>query len=341
MNNLIAVQKKIIPQAIELMEKRYIILRQISISQPIGRRLLSTLLNMSERTTRTEIEFLKEQRLIEIAISGMTLTDEGKDILEKLDLVMSEVLGISELETKLKEKLGIKNVAISKNVNETEEGISKGVAKTAAAYLMKILKPNDVIAVAGGTTMRELSLSVDKDNEYIDVTVLPTRGSVGLDIDIQANSIAALLAKNLGAKVEYLYIPDELDGDARETLMSIPDVKHTLDQLKKTDKILFSVGRADVMAKRRGTSSEGIDRLLQNGAIGEAFGYYFDKNGEIVTKLNTVGIDIDMYKNAKEPIAIFAGDDKVDAFMALYKMNRNLTLVTDEASAKQILNRLV
>ena len=40
MKNLIEVQKKIIPQAIDLMEKRYAILRQINISQPIGRRML-------------------------------------------------------------------------------------------------------------------------------------------------------------------------------------------------------------------------------------------------------------------------------------------------------------
>ncbi len=34
MRNLIEIQKKLIPNAIELMEKRYIILRQISLSQP-------------------------------------------------------------------------------------------------------------------------------------------------------------------------------------------------------------------------------------------------------------------------------------------------------------------
>ncbi|MGL5642064.1 MAG: sugar-binding transcriptional regulator, partial [Paraclostridium sp.] len=40
MNNLIDMQKKLIPQVIELMERRYSILRQISLSEPIGRRTL-------------------------------------------------------------------------------------------------------------------------------------------------------------------------------------------------------------------------------------------------------------------------------------------------------------
>src|SRR3712207_4977204 len=87
MNNIIEIQKKIIPQAIELMEKRYAVLRQISISQPIGRRMLANVLNLSERTTRTEVDFLKSQNMIDIAVSGMTITDEGRKVLEGLELV--------------------------------------------------------------------------------------------------------------------------------------------------------------------------------------------------------------------------------------------------------------
>lgn len=344
MNSLIEVQKKIIPQAIELMEKRYAILRQISISQPIGRRMLSNILDLSERTTRTEIDFLKEKKFIDIAVSGMTITDEGKEILEKLDSVMGEIMGISDLEIKLRDKLGINYVVISKNVNESKDMITDGVAKSAAKYILKNLNPHDKIAIAGGTTMRQVAYNLKSDKayevDYSNLIVMPTRGSVGSDIEIQANSIAASFAKNLGAQVEFLYVPDELDGSARETLMSIPDVKRTLDHLRVSDKVIFSIGRADVMAKRRGMSYEDIEKLKAKGAIGEAFGYYFDKNGEIVMKLNTVGIDIDMYKNAKDSIVVFAGSDKVDSFLALYKLNKNLTLITDEDSAKEILNKL-
>ncbi|WP_101773350.1 sugar-binding transcriptional regulator [Peptostreptococcus faecalis] len=340
MDELIEVQKKIIPHAIELMEKRYAILRQISISQPIGRRMLSVLLDISERTTRTEIDFLKEQNLIEIAGSGMTITEEGKDVLKKLDQVMIEVMGISVLQQSLKEKLGIKNIAISKNINETKEGISKGVAKCAADYILKVLKPEDIVAIAGGTTMRDIAENIKSETRYGEVTVLPTRGSVGLDIDIQANNIAALLAKNLGAKVEFLYVPDQVEDSARETIMNIPDVKNTIEDLKLADKMILSVGRADVMAKRRAMSQEDIKKLKDGGAIAEAFGYYFDKDGNIVMKLNTIGIDIEMYKNSKNPIVVFSGQDKVDSFLAMYKINKNLTLITDENSAREILNKI-
>lgn len=340
MDNLIEIQRKIIPQAIDLMEKRYAILRQISVSEPIGRRMLSNILDISERATRTEVDFLKSQNLVDIAISGMTITDEGRYVLEQLDSIMSEVLGISELEQELKKVLGIKNVVISKNINENEEDIAKGVAKTASDYLIRKIKSNDKIAIAGGTTMRDLANSVKVEKAYSKITVLPTRGSVGLDLDLQANSIAALLAKNLGSKVEYLYVPDRLEGKAKEALVEIPDIKNTLIDLKKADKTFISFGRADVMAKRRGMSDKEIDELLKNGAVSEAFGYYFDIDGNVVMKLNTVGIDLDIYKNSKDAILVFSGKEKIDAFISINNVSNNYTLITDEQSAREILEKI-
>lgn len=336
MTNIIDVQKKIIPQAIEQMKKRYLILRQISIDEPIGRRNLSSILDISERIARSEVDFLKDQGLVDISTTGVTITESGKTILEDLEIVMNDIMGISDLEKRLKEKLGIKYVAISKGVSDTED-ILKAVAKRAARYLLDNIEANDKIAIAGGNTMREIALSINTQNKYEGVTALPTRGSVGADIDIQANSVAALLAKNLGSKVEFLYVPDDLDGSARESLMSVPDIKKTIDDLKLSNKIFFSVGRADVMSKRRGMKDEDIKFLSDNGAIGEAFGYYFDKDGKVVLKLNTCGVDIDMFKASKNSVVVFAGNDKVDAFLALHKINKNISLITDEQSAKEIL----
>ena len=71
MKDLLKIQQKLIPQVIELMERRYSILRQISLSEPVGRRTLSNILDISERVVRSETEFLKEQGLIDVAVSGM------------------------------------------------------------------------------------------------------------------------------------------------------------------------------------------------------------------------------------------------------------------------------
>ena len=299
--------------------------------------MLSSVLNLSERTTRTEIDFLKEQKFINIDVSGMTITSLGKELLDSLELVMGEIMGISDMQTKLKDLLGIKDVVIAKRVGDDN---IKSVAKSAAEYIIKNIEDKDIIAVAGGTTMREIAENIESVKSFDKVRMLPTRGSVGGDIDLQANSIAAMMAKKLGSQVEFLYIPDTLDGSAREAILSVPDIKHTLDYLKDADKIFFSIGRADVMALRRGMSADDLDLLKRKKAVGEAFGYYFDKDGNIVLKLNTVGIDIDMYKRAKDASLVFSGKEKVEAFLAMYNLNRNLNLITDEECAKELISRL-
>ena len=337
MRNLIELQKKLIPQAIELMERRYSILRQISLSQPIGRRSLSNYLNISERVARTETEFLKEQGLIDVAVSGMTVTEEGEELLEKLKDIMVDIMGISNLQERVKEKLGIKKVIIVPGSCEKNGTLLKDVAKEGAEYFLEILKDGNTVAVTGGTTMLEFSEHIKVDRKYNETLVIPARGSMGTDVETQSNSIVAKIGKNLHSEYELLHIPDELDENAMKTLTQIPEIKKTLDHIADTDILVFSIGRADVMVERRNLTEEQKKIILDNHAVGEAFGHYFDKEGNVVYKLNTVGIDFETYKNIKENILIFAGDEKVEAFMAVSEINKNLVLITDEQSAYKIL----
>ncbi|WP_300280400.1 sugar-binding transcriptional regulator [Peptacetobacter sp.] len=337
MKNLIEIQKKLIPHAIELMERRYIILRQISLSQPIGRRSLSNRLGISERVTRTETEFLKEQGLICVAVSGMTITEEGEELLLQLKDIMVDIMGITNLQNKVREKLGIKKVIVVPRSCEDNEAILKDVAKEGSEYFLDILKNGNKISITGGTTMLEFADSVKTEKKYKDTLVLPARGSMGTDVDTQSNSVTARLGKNIHSEYELLHIPDELDESAIKTLSQIPEIDRTLKHISETDILVFSIGRADVMANRRNLDENQKKIIIENGAVGEAFGHYFDKNGDLVYKLNTVGIDLETYKKVKENILIFAGVEKVEAFMAVSEINKNLVLITDEQSAQKIL----
>jgi central glycolytic genes regulator len=90
------------------------------------------------------------------------------------------------------------------------------------------------------------------------------------------------------------------------------------------------------MANRRVLAQEEIDDILSKGAVAESFGYYFNKDGEIVHEISTIGIDLDIFKNLKNVIAVAGGVDKADAIIAISKVNPNLVLVTDERTAKKI-----
>lgn len=340
MENLLKIQKKLIPQAIELMERRYSILRQISLSEPIGRRTLSSILEISERIVRSETEFLKEQGLIYVAISGMTITDEGELLLDELKDIMKDLMGLSQLQDKVKEKLGIKKVILVPGSFEKNNSLLKDVAKYGAEYFLNTLKDGDTVSLTGGSTMLEFANCIKSDKKYNQVTVVPARGSMGKDVQMQSNNIVSIVSNKLNSQYKLLNIPDELGEKAMKTLIKEPEIKRTLDYIEKTNVLVFGIGRADEMAKRRKLPSERIKEINSKGAVGEAFGYYFNKNGDIVYKLNTVGIDLDAFRNGRETIAIFAGARKAEAFIAISKINKNIALVTDEESAYRILELL-
>ncbi|MDU6249563.1 MAG: sugar-binding domain-containing protein, partial [Paeniclostridium sordellii] len=282
MNKLIDMQKKLIPQVVELMERRYSILRQISLSEPIGRRTLSNMLDISERIIRSETEVLKEQNLINVAGSGMTVTEEGSELLDELKDVMNDVMGLSKLQQRVKEKLGIKKVIVVPGNFEKNESLLKDVAKSGAEYFLSILKDSNVVSVTGGSTMLEFASSLKSDKKYNQTTIVPARGGVGKDVETQSNNIVAILGKKLGAHYKLLNVPDELGVEAMKTLSLEPEINKTLNYIVNTDILVFGIGRADEMAKRRKLPKSQVEEILSKGAVGEAFGYYFNKNGEIV-----------------------------------------------------------
>ncbi len=188
--------------------------------------------------------------------------------------------------------------------------------------------------------MLEFSNVIKTDKRYPNSTIVPARGSMGTDVEMQSNNIVASISKKLHSNCKLLHIPDELDESAMKTLSQVPEIKTTLEYIKRTDILVFSIGRADVMAKRRKLPEDKVDEILSKNAVGEAFGYYFNKDGEIVYKLNTVGIDLETVKQVKETIAIFAGTEKVEALLAISNMHKNMVLVTDEESAYKILSLL-
>ena len=267
----------------------------------------------------------------------MKITEKGKDLLEDLREVMDSVMGISNLEMKIKNSLGIKDVVVAPGNYDENTTLIKDIANYAADYFLDNLKEDDVVAITGGTTMREFSEAVKTAKTYKDVTVVPARGSFGQDVDTQSNSIASSLSKTLKSHLELLTIPDELVEEAKEPLMRIPGIKNAIEAIKRTSVLVFSIGRADVMAERRNLSDESKKILKDSNAVGEAFGYYFNRNGEIILKLSTVGIDLDLYNKINRNILVFAGSQKVEAFMAISEINKNFVLVTDENTAREIL----
>jgi len=170
--------------------------------------------------------------------------------------------------------------------------------------------------------------------------ILPARGGLGRKSDYQANTLVEKLAEKLNCHYKLLYTPDWISEEAKTTLLKEPEIKEIVSMLEKLDILIFGIARADVMAKRRQLDDASITDIAYKEAVAEAFGYYFDKEGNIVHEITTIGVELEKLNQVKELIAVAGGVDKAEAIAAVCKINRNLVLVTDEEVAKKILNNI-
>ncbi len=339
MNNFLKIQQKIIPEATALLERRYNILRTIFIHQPIGRRTLSLKLDLGERLVRSDLDFLKSLDFIHVSIPGVSLTEDGMNMLNNLREFVSEIKGLDHIEQVLMKELGYKKIIVVPGDSDEDENVQREIGSVAALYLSSVIRHGDTIALTGGSTIKEIVRSFPR-MDFKDALIVPARGSLGRIIDIQSNNLVAALAEKLGAPYKLLNIPDNLSTESFEVLLKEKEIKEVVEQIKKAQILILGIGRADKMAERRGLSSEEISSLLSQGAVGEAFGTYFGKEGKVVKKISSVGVSLDDFNYVEHVIAATGGSSKAEAIEAVRLKNKNAVLITDEGAARKIVTIL-
>lgn len=336
---ILKLQMKIVPELVDVLEKRYNILRTIYYKQPIGRRILANDLNLGERIVRTEINFLKVQGLIEINTPGMTVTKSGEEIVNKLKDFIHEIKGLSDIENKVRELLHLKKVIIVPGDVDENRIILKDLGKACANYLNEVIEDNNIIAITGGSTLKEVVEAFSTSNSYQDILVVPARGGMGRKVETQANTLAASFAKKLRGSYKMLHIPDKLSPKLQSSLIKEKEIKEIIDCIHKADILIYGIGNAVEMAYKRGASEDEVNKLHELGAIGEAFGCYFDKDSKVVSQTAAIGINIEEARKINTHIAVAGGKNKVDSVISTQFNNENGILVTDEAIGREIIKR--
>ncbi|MEK6455484.1 sugar-binding domain-containing protein [Caldifermentibacillus hisashii] len=338
MKSIINVQKRLIPDLVEIMQKRYRILRYIEIMQPVGRRSLSQSLQITERVLRSETDFLKDQDLIAISTSGMRLTEEGKIILDQLESIMKELSSAPELEKQLAAALNLQSCNVVSGNADESDWVKSELGRACVSRLKEVINEGQVISVTGGSTMNAVAEAFTEKLNKENLLFVPARGGIGADIKDQANTICQKMANKAGGNYMVLYSPDQVTKEFYETFIQESSIREVLMKIKSADIVIHGIGDAMTMARRRMTSEEDMQKLVQEKAVAEAFGYYFDENGRIVHKVQTVGLQLEDLKNIPHIFAVAGGASKAKAIKAYMKIApKNTVLITDEAVTNEIL----
>ncbi|MGK7379482.1 sugar-binding transcriptional regulator [Planococcus sp. 1R117A] len=338
MDPLTEAKKKLMPEMTELLKKRYQILQTIQMEQPIGRRTLSELAGMTERDIRKETDLLRNQQLIEARTAGMVVTAQGLEVLDALKEFMREVSGLSNMEKELKSILGISRVLIVPQNSDDIPAVKSNIGKEAARLLEAKFPLYKKIAVTGGSTMAAISKEIASDKKDSSLQFIAARGGLGEDVLHQANTIASLFAEKTGGAVKTLYLPDHLSAEAYEMMMREPVIKEMMELYDQTQVVVHGIGNAEEIALQRKSSFEEVEKIRAGEAVSEAFGYYFDKNGNVVYRIRTAGIQIEQVQKAPFILAVAGGRSKAKAILSYFKIAPEQTvLITDEGAAQKII----
>ncbi|SFF36260.1 central glycolytic genes regulator [Paenibacillus catalpae] len=336
MRHIIELQQQLLPDLLDVMKKRYSILRQVMLSDLIGRRTLANSLGMTERVLRAETDFLKSQGLLEIHTAGMRISESGKQLLEQLEPFYKTLFGLSDLEEKIRSHFGLSQVVVVAGDSEESEQSKRELGRAACQVLQKVMEPSDVVAVTGGTTIAQVANQLTSATPLKNNWFVPARGGLGESLDYQANTIASTMAKRTGANYRMLHVPDHLGDEAYASMMQEPNIRDIVEVVRSARIVVHGIGDAMVMARRRKLNPELVSAMAADGALAEAFGFYFDRNGEVVHKMQTVGLRLEDIVKTEVVIGVAGGNSKGEAIAAIMKFGHDDVLITDEAAALEI-----
>ena len=336
--SLIDIQKSIVPDMLSHMLKRLNILSCIKNEQPIGRRTLARELGMTERVLRSEVDNLLELNLIKVESKGISISDLGRQTLIDVEPFLTLIENRDDLAVQLKEKYSLKDIFVVRGDADHNSLVKEELARLMAGELTANLSNRTIVSVAGGSTMALVSKFLKP--KYDDLLFIPARGGLGEDVALQANSIVSRLAQATSGEHRMLYAPDSISKASLELLKAEPMVREVIDLNNRSSLVIHGIGDALQMAARRNVTPEVISKLEHGNAVGEVFGFYFDADGNVVHKVDTIGLQLEDLKDKNSIFAVAGGNGKKEAVKAYLKLApQNTILFIDEVIAEHLLGQ--
>ncbi|MFI3175514.1 MAG: sugar-binding domain-containing protein [Bacillota bacterium] len=329
--------RQLAPDCLDEITRRYRILEAISYLAPCGRRTLVEELALTERTIRNEVERLQIQNLIEVSNLGMMITNEGIVLLENLKDAISITTEWTAKEKQVAELLGVKKVIISRGDFANGTCGRVDFARVATRYFMEIVTKNSCVAMTGGTTIENFVTALPQMDKKMVGMVVPARGSIGRHMELQADTLVMSMATRLHGEYCALHLPDNLSETALEELQKQPEVKDTLAEIAHVDILLLAIGDGLEMAKKRLLDEETQKFLFDKNVVAETCGYYFDANGSVVYKTQSVSIEFQKIKEVPYVLVMAGGEKKAKSLLAVSQSIPHGVFIIDEVLAQKII----
>ncbi len=245
--------------------------------------------------------------------------------------------GCFRLQEQLVRRFGLAEARVIPALEEVPPGTRIGLA--AAKFLMRWLEPRDLLAIGWGkavtTALRALSPTLIKR----EISLVSLTGGV-------SSYVAGVGINGPGGDVHLIPTPLRVSAPGfAEMLRREPYVCNVLSMALTARVAIVGIGavsrNATLVHNGYCTTAE-IDLFARQGAVGDVLGYFFDRDGAVLSldlHDHVVAVALHELKQIPTIIGAAAGPEKTDAILgALHGRLINI-LVTDETTAEDILRR--
>ena len=251
-----------------------------------------------------------------------------------------------ELETKIEEKYGLKEVIAVTDYGESETAIKK-VANVAAQYLDEVIQQGDIIGVAWGQTLAEVMEQMPFRRKS-NCRVVQMMGVQNNEMLVEkADEIARGMADHLDCPSHMLYAPVIVQhAETKKWLLEEKSIQSSYRMMNKCNVALVGIGDLSLdstMYKRGHFSKKDIDDLKADGFVGDVSmnpvrmdGSY--DNCPLADRL--LSADIECLKKINNTIAVVSGVNKAKAIRATLLTGCLDTLIIDETTARLLLDEV-
>ncbi len=247
------------------------------------------------------------------------------------------------LERRLQYELGLQDAVVVPGSDDPAE-LSERIAQAAADYLTALRPVPRLLGISWGRTLQRVAERLDAGWAG-GVTVVQVNGGVSLNRRAgTAAATASMIAQKGGGHATLLPSPAILERlETKRAIEADRTIAAVLEQAARASVLLFSAGVADgssALVESGYVSVADVDELVRRGAVGDVIGRFINPDGNVVDPgldERTVGLGLGALRAADTAILVAGGDAKHDIVRAVVTSGLCTVLITDEATARSLL----
>ncbi|MBC7320585.1 sugar-binding transcriptional regulator [bacterium] len=250
-----------------------------------------------------------------------------------------------ELEDKLEKMFSLEEVVIVAS-NENTALLKQNLGRGGADLLKRKIKGIESLGISWGSTLYEVVNNFPSDLTYPEIKVVQLVGGMNpLNSSVYADELAKSLALKLDGSAYILRAPMVVDNpEIRDALLKESHIRDVLSLACKVDVAIVGIGAMDnnsILLTSGCVSEEELEEIKEKGGVGDILGRFYDLDGKpILSSLENriVGIGIEELRKIPYVIGVAGGKNKLRAVLGALRMKVLNGLVTDEQTARELLN---